>query len=213
MTERDAFQQDERVGGLRMSDQAGGDSESDHQSGDQDSSGSMPRDEDVSAKVVPVSEAIRYRKRAQAAEIRLHDLDQRLAELESELGQAHDTIQRIERRHEVDERLRENDVVDLDVVRLLVETILEESPDQDVAAAVEELHQRKPFLFRSAGQSGHRSSVGVGSMTPSVRGASRRGSRLKAGTEEAAMRAMGTGRREDLLHYMKLRRSTQAAGS
>ncbi|MEM6333744.1 MAG: hypothetical protein AAF823_10445 [Planctomycetota bacterium] len=142
-------------------------------------------------RLVPVAEAIRYRRRAQSAEQQLSDTAQQLKQLEHDLTAARQTITDLERREAITDRLREAGAVDLDVARLLTEVAVAGMPDADVRLAVDELRRDKPYLFQPA---------------PAPRRAM--GARLPEPdpAADAAERAEQTGDRRDLMTYLRLRR-------
>lgn len=144
-------------------------------------------------KLVPVTESIRYRRRAQAAEQQLTELRQRYDDLQQSLAEAEFQVALTERRRQIDQMLIESDAIDLEAARLLTEATIEQMDDADVELAVEELRARKPYLFRrSATCSG-------GSLSPHPR-------RNGHPASEAAEAAAVTGDRRDLLRYLRLRR-------
>lgn len=151
---------------------------------------------DTGDRLVPVTEAIRYRKRAQAAEQRLNELNERLEQLQGELGEAHQTVEHLERRQQIDALLAEADAIDIEAARLLTERAVEQMSEPDVQLAVADLRRTRPYLFR------HRSTDGSGAM------AARFGSTDSppAVAEQAAQRAVTSGDRRDLLDYLRLRR-------
>jgi hypothetical protein len=146
-------------------------------------------------KLVPVTESIRYRRRAQAAEQQLTELRRQYTELQQSLEEAEFQVALTERRRQIDQMLIESDAIDLEAARLLTEATIDQMDDADVALAVEELRQRKPYLFRRAA-----SPAGVGgSMSPHPR-------RNGHPASEAAEAAAVTGDRRDLLRYLRMRR-------
>lgn len=143
-------------------------------------------------KLVPVSEAIRYRKRAQTAEQSLEALQSSFAQLEKQLGESRDTISALERRQKIDALLTTHDAIDLEAARLLTEVAVTQMDEPDVSAAVDELRRHKPYLFRHrAAPSDSAMSARMGHEPP---------------TQLAAQRAASTGDRRDLLDYLRLRR-------
>lgn len=148
-----------------------------------------------SQRLVPVTEAIRYRKRAQAAEQELGAAKGRLQDLQVELEQARQTIDALDRRQRIDAMLADAEAVDLEVARLLTEAAVEVMDEPDVKLAIDELRRLKPYLFR------RRADGGAASMPARQRG----GGGHHA--DEAADRAASTGDRRDLLRYLRLRRT------
>ncbi|MEO0514586.1 MAG: hypothetical protein AAF086_04745 [Planctomycetota bacterium] len=146
-------------------------------------------------KLVPVSEAIRYRKRAQTAEQQLNELRDRFTQLQTQLDSSQDTITSLERRQKIDALLTDSDAIDLEAARLLTEISVSQMDEPDVSTAVNDLRRQKPYLFR------HRPRVNDSVMAPRVTP----GAVLPA-EQDAAQRAAATGDRRDLLDYLRLRR-------
>ena len=153
---------------------------------------------DASVKLVPVTESIRYRKRAQAAEQELGGLREKLKTMESELTQQRHVIESLERRQKIDAILADADAVDLEVARLLTESAVEAMDEPDVGAAVHELRRTKPYLFRRS------DAPGAAAMPARSRhAASQR-------VDQIADQAASSGDRRDLLRYLRLRRNGRA---
>ncbi|MFW5682826.1 MAG: hypothetical protein ACOC1G_07460 [Phycisphaeraceae bacterium] len=151
--------------------------------------------EPMDEKLVPVSEAIRYRRRAQQAEQRLRDLEQQLAGLESDLATSRETVDQLERRSRIDALLTEADTVDLDAARLLTEIAVSEMDDPDVKIAVDDLRRHKPYLFT------HDASDDASALGP------RHDHEDHDPAAFAAEQAVRTGDRRDLLRYLRMKRS------
>ena len=148
---------------------------------------------DKEERLVPVSEAIRYRKRAQAAEKLVGQLREDLTKLENDLNESQETADYLERQQRISELLAEEDVVDLGAARLLTEVAIAEMEKPDVRMAVEDLRKSKPYLFRRrSGRASH---------MPARDGVDESG-----GAASAAEIAAGSGSRSDLLRYLRLRR-------
>lgn len=146
-----------------------------------------------SDRLVRLSEAVRYRKRAQAAERDLGDIKGQYQDTCVELEQARQVIDQLERRQQIDAVLAEVDAVDLDVARLLTEAAVEMMDEPDIKLAIDDLRRHKPYLFRNRD-----------------RGASAMSARYPENSvyqaEAAADRAAMTGDRRDLLRYLRIRR-------
>jgi hypothetical protein len=145
-------------------------------------------------KLVPVSEAIRYRKRAQAAEQQLEEINNEISAMQAKLTEASQTIVGLERRQKVDALLTDAETIDLETARLLTEQAVALMDDPEVELAVEDLKRHKPYLFR------HRQANGVSAMAPSI------DPQGHDPAELAAEHATKTGDRRDLLRYLRLRR-------
>lgn len=154
-----------------------------------------------SDKLVPVTEAIRQRKRAQAAEQQVGELQNKLKDAQDELGKTQRTIAQLERRQKIDALLADADAVDFEVARLLTEAAVEVMEEPDVATAIEELRRGKPYLFR------HRAAPSAGAMPARARGHD------SSTTMEAAQVAAASGDRRDLLRYLRLRRNGSHAAT
>ncbi|MEM8782065.1 MAG: hypothetical protein AAGE65_04325 [Planctomycetota bacterium] len=149
---------------------------------------------DESDRLVPVTESIRYRKRAQLAETQSEALQRRVDELTRALADNEQTIAALERRQRIDAELAKADAVDFDVVRLLTEAAVSAMDEPDVAEAVDDLRRHKPYLFRLRGRAAR-------NMGPTPQD-------LASPLEDAAERAIASGDRRDLLQYLRLRRGS-----
>lgn len=153
-------------------------------------------------KLVPVSEAIRYRKRAQQAEQQLEAMQSRLVSLEQDLATSRETVDQLERRRQIDARLTEADAIDLEAARLLTEVAIQQMDEPDVKLAVDDLRRHKPYLF---GHDGHDDPA---SMPPRHDHDGHDPAELAA--HHAAESAARTGDRRDLLRYLRLKRTQSA---
>jgi hypothetical protein len=129
-----------------------------------------------------------------AAEESGRDERRRAEEAERALKETRQQLEQTERRQRIDELLMEAETVDLESARMLTEAAVQQMDEADVQAAVEDLRQRKPHLFRQAGGSGR------GAMGAKAPGGS--SERLDDVAETAAM----SGDRRDLLRYLRMRR-------
>lgn len=145
-------------------------------------------------RLVPVTEAIRYRKRAQSAEQQLSDLQARLQESQQRYEQAEQAIHSLERRQKMDALLTEADAIDLEAARLLTEAAVQGMQEPDVAVAVDDLRRHKPYLFRD-----HADMPGGLALAPRLEG-------VDDPLAQAAEQAQHSGDRRDLLRYLRLRR-------
>jgi len=164
-------------------------------------------------RLVPVSESIKYRRRAQKAEGRVAQLEQQLTEMQSQLDALGDELARAEaQRDEAAQRLVEAEnrltaerlmamagVADTETAVLLLSKridLTQELAGSAIADAVEELLVDKPFL-----RSGQESSLpgATASAKPSALGG-------LAALADAAERAIASGDRRDVAEYLRLRR-------
>jgi hypothetical protein len=160
---------------------------------------------EAAERMVPVSEAKRYRKRAQAAEATLEELKAQLAENQEQIRRSEALIESLERRQQTDELLIEHDAVDLESARLLVEQAIADGDADDVASAVAELQRRKPVLFHPRNPRNLRSGRAAASTAQAVRDMYGRTLRQES-LERAASDASETGKRHDVMRYLRLRR-------
>jgi glutamate mutase epsilon subunit len=155
--------------------------------------------EDVdNAKLVPVAESIRYRKRAQSAERRVEELAGELSEARAEATRLADELKATQKEQELMKRLASEGTRDLEAAVLIAKARLAGADKADLNSVVEQLKREKQYLF------GEKASDGA-----AVRTSPAKGPRQAATTalERSAKRATGTGNRMDLQEYMRKRRS------
>jgi hypothetical protein len=142
-----------------------------------------------------VSEARRYRKRAQAAEAAVEEVLKDLETKEAQLEEQRVALDDLQRRQAIDDLLGDEQAVDVETARVLTERVCAEMDEPDLSAAVAEVRRRKPFLFRTR-------ALESGVLAPQS------GDLVDAHEtlDEAAEQAQQTGRRQDLLRYLRLRR-------
>jgi len=154
-----------------------------------------------SAPSTVIAEARRYRKRAQAAEKAVEELKSDLAERQKKLSEHEQTIAALRSRQKIDELLLSAGAIDLEAARVLAQAELAKDgqpSDSDIEQAVGELRRRKPFLFRTrATHAG-----GGGALSPKGQEISPQQNALT----QAATEAGSTGKRGDVLRYLRLRR-------
>ena len=144
-----------------------------------------------------VEEARRYRKRAQAAERKLEELQGDLAAREQTIADQQQQLASIQRQQKIDDLLRQERVLDLEAARLLTQTALEGMEQPDIQQAIADLRTSKPYLFSSQQV---RSAT---ALSPKVHAET---SPRAQALEQAAVEATTTGKRSDLLRYLRLRR-------
>ena len=145
-------------------------------------------------RMVPVSEAIRYRKRAQTAEQQMAELRTQLDASQQQYREAEQAIQSLERRRRMDELLNEADAIDLEAARLLTEAAVQGMDEPNLAEAIDDLRRHKPYLFRSESDL-----PGGLALAPRIEG-------VDDPVAQAAEQAQHSGDRRDLLRYLRLRR-------
>ncbi|MHC4411646.1 MAG: hypothetical protein ACYSYU_01635 [Planctomycetota bacterium] len=151
--------------------------------------------EDV--KFVPVTESIRYRKRAQAAEKEVEALTKALAEAEAHGSEMGEQLQNVKFEQKLVRKLASMGAVDLETAVLLAKSRAESSEAVDLDSVVEQLKKEKRYLFNSNG---------FGVAIQKTTGPRGRLVNDQAALTKAAKKAATTGSRTDLQEYLRLRR-------
>ncbi|MBU1259988.1 MAG: hypothetical protein KJ757_05585 [Planctomycetes bacterium] len=149
-------------------------------------------------KLVDVSEAIRYRKRAQAAEQKKTILEQELAERKAEVEKLNQNLSQMTIERQLIDKLVSAGVRDLEAAVIIGRTKLEGDKETTAADVVERLRKEKSYLFNDT------PAAAVGAKTSGVK------DRLSGATgtlERAAKKAANTGSRADLQEYLRARRN------
>jgi hypothetical protein len=147
-------------------------------------------------RLVPVAEAIRYRKRAQAAEKELAEMKTQRDLLQTEKQTLADQIDHIRQDQQVRTLLTAAGVTDLETAELLVWDRLDSSEEKDARKVIEQLRRDKGWLFASR-QAGGPSPRTAG-VRPQPDGS--------AVLQEAAKKAARSGQSADVQEYLRLRR-------
>ena len=150
-------------------------------------------------KLVDVSEAIRYRKRAQSAEQKKTILEQALAERQAEVERLNKNLSQMTVERQLIEKLVSAGVRDLEAAVIIGRNRLEGDTKATAADVVERLRKEKSYLF-----SENNPSAAVSARTSGVK------DRLSGATgtlERAAKKAANSGSRADLQEYLRVRRN------
>ena len=150
-----------------------------------------------STKLVPVTESIRYRKRAQSAEKKNEDLTEQLAEANENAAQMSRQLSSIQTEQELMRKLAAAGAVDLETAVLLAKARIQDQIEADLDGVIEQLRNEKQYLFGGA------PGTATAKKTAGVR---ERISGNQTMIEKAAKKAATTGSRTDLQEYLKLRR-------
>jgi len=151
------------------------------------------------ARLVPIGESIRHRKRAQSAERRVEELAGELAEARAEATRLADEVKATRGEQELTKRLAAAGARDLEAAVLIAKARLAGTDKADLNGVVEQLKKEKQYLFGE---------TSIGGVNPALRTSPAKEQRSGAGAlERAAKRAAGTGSRSDLQEYMRKRRS------
>lgn len=148
-------------------------------------------------KLVPVGEAIRYRKRAQNAEKEVSVLSEQLKKIEKKNEQLAGELDEIRVDQKLVQRLSSAGVSDLETVLLVAKARVKSSDEADVDLVIEQLKKEKGYLFDGAKE------TSVSTRTAGVKERKPSGQRV---LEKAAKRAAESGNRADVQEYLKVRR-------
>ena len=151
-----------------------------------------------SLKLVPLSESIRFRKRAQSAEKKIEDLAEQLAEAKAEVKTTAEQMRQIRVEQKLVHKLAAAGTVDLETALLIAKTRIEGETEADMDSVIKQLRKEKQYLF--VAMSGT-------SAAKKTAGAKERMEGGRTVLERAAKRAATTGSRTDLQEYLKLRRN------
>jgi len=154
--------------------------------------------ENDNLKLVPVSESIRYRKRAQSAEKKIEELAEQLAEAKAEAKTTAEKLSSIRVEQELIRKLTAAGTVDLETAVLIAKAMIESETEVEMDSLIKQLRKEKQYLF--AGTSGTVTAK-------KTAGAKERLEGSQTVLERAAKKAATTGSRTDLQEYLKLRRN------
>jgi hypothetical protein len=160
---------------------------------------SSDEQEQRSEKLVDVSEAIRYRKRAQSAEQKQATLEQELNQSKSEIENLNKSLSSMTIERQLIDKLVASGVRDLEAAVIIGKARLEADNRATAADIVVQLKKEKSYLFAD-----NNFSAAAGSKTS---GAKDRLSGMAGMLERTAKKAVKTGSRTDLQEYLRTRRS------
>lgn len=153
---------------------------------------------DDNLRLVPVTESIRYRKRAQSAEKKAETLAQELAKARSEAADMSEQLRDVQAEQKLMRKLSAAGTVDMETAVLIAKARMEGKEQADLDDVVEQLKKEKRYLFAESGE--------PRAMTKTA-GARERVANGQPVLERAAKRAATTGNRTDLQEYLRLRRN------
>ena len=149
-------------------------------------------------KLVPVSESIRYRKRAQSAEKKIEVLTRELVKAKSEAERMAGQLNDIHLEQKLTQKLAAAGAADLETTLLIAKARMEGRDEADSDGVIEQLKKEKQYLFSGASRM---------TTTRKTAGARERIHDNQTTLERAAKKAATTGNRTDLQEYLKLRRN------
>ena len=154
--------------------------------------------DDDNLKLVPVSESIRYRKRAKSAEKKIEALAEQLAEAKAEAKKTAEQLSSTQVEQKLVRELAAAGAVDLETAVLIAKAKMEGETEADIDGVIRQLKKEKQYLFASASRT---------VTATKTAGAKERMEGSQAVLERAAKKAATTGNRTDLQEYLKLRRN------
>jgi len=161
--------------------------------------GESQQAENDDLKLVPVTESIRYRKRAQSAEKKAETLAEELKQTQSQVDSLSGQLRDVRREQELTSKLSAAGAIDIDGAVAIAKAKLSEENDADMGDIVERLKKDKQYLFAETVK------VSAAGKTAGVR--ERTSNQPTAALAAAANKAVMTGNRTDLQEYLKLRRN------
>ena len=177
--------------------------EGSHLAGSQDITGASDND---NMKLVPVTESIRYRKRAQSAEKKVEALMEQLAEARAQVTTMSEQLSNIQAEQKLTRKLASAGTVDMETAVLLAKAKMEGQTEADLDGVIEQLKKEKQYLFTPL--LSFESKKGGGTVrTKKTAGVKERMTNNQTVLERAAKKAATTGNRTDLQEYLKLRRN------
>ena len=153
---------------------------------------------DDNTKLVPVTESIRYRRRAQSAERQVEDLSEQLAQAKSQTAKMTEQLNEIRLERNLIHKLAAAGAVDLETAVLIAKDRLEGDNNADHDSVIEQLRKEKQYLFTAGKET---------LAAKKTSGIKDRVQNSQTVLEKAAKKAVTTGSRTDLQQYLKLRRN------
>ena len=168
------------------------------------------QDDGTNLKLVPVSESIRYRKRAQGAEKKAETLAEELSQAKSQIAEMNEQLRNVQLEQKLVKKLVAAGAVDLETAVLVAKAKIgdvtsacrrdfAEGEETDLDGCVEQLKKEKQYLFSGPDKIGE-----TAKRTAGVRDRTTSG---QTSLERAASRAAKSGSRTDLQEYLRLRRN------
>lgn len=147
-------------------------------------------------KLVPVNEAIRYRKRAQSAERQAAGLEQQLKLSREKNEELSGQLDKLKLEQKVAASLIKAGVKDMEAAVLITNARME-SEGEDVDSVIDQLKKEKGYLFAD---------IETSTAASRTAGVKQRTGGAQAVLENSAKRAAVSGSRTDVHDYMRVRR-------
>ncbi len=152
-------------------------------------------------KTVPVSEAIRYRKRAQAAEKEVADLQSKFEQSDARRQKLEQSVKTLETQHQLTESLTGAGALDVEAAMALAEKKMQQDGEIEPAQAVEQLRKEKPLLFSGEPTRG--------TLPGRTQGLKEKTNANTTALSRRAQTAARSGSRKDVHEYMRARRANR----
>lgn len=157
-------------------------------------------------KLVPVSESIKYRKRAQSAEKELAQLNEKLEQAMAENKNLNARLGNIEFEQKLTGHLKDAGIVDLETAVLLVEKRIEGKDENEITQIIDQLKEQKPFLFEQPQPSQ------VSRFSAKSAGVKPHNATGREHIERQGRQAARSGSRADMMKYLSARRQLSHDG-
>lgn len=153
--------------------------------------------------LVPVTEAIKYRRRAQTAEQQIQELSEQVKALEAEREQSQDRMEAALLERDLTSQLVGAGVRDIEVALLLAKEQTRKSDGQapEMKSIVDTLRRERPYLFSDTVEEVRQVFAGPTAGVQPSRNAS------VANLRRMAEQARSSGNRMDMQEYLRVRRS------
>ena len=153
------------------------------------------------AQLVSVSEAIRYRKRAQIAEQKSEELAEQLSQSKTQISQMNEKLQSAVNDSRLITDLAAAGASDIETAVLIAKARLENDPAAEISEVITEIKKQKSHLFIT-------DNLNLNLKTPGrTSGAKEKMPNASGPLARAAKKAVATGSRADLQEYLRLRRN------
>ena len=149
-------------------------------------------------KVVPVSESIKYRKRAQQAEKENEEMARELEQVREEHSKVRSELGEVKLERRLVDKLAAAGAKDMEAALVLAKSRIKGGAERDVDGVVDELRKEKGYLFFEGD---------IGDVAGKTRGGRSRFEGGRGRAAGAAKQAVVSGSRRDVHEYMRLRRS------
>jgi hypothetical protein len=149
-------------------------------------------------KLVPVTESIRYRKRAQSAEKKIEILTEELTQAKSQASEMAKELSSVRMEQKMIHKLAAAGAIDVEAAVLISKAKIGDDTEADLDGVIQQLKKEKQYLFTG---------TGAATTAKKTAGAKDRMQNSQTILERAAKKAATTGNRTDLHEYLKLRRN------